>query len=45
MTRADQKLLDKQFRWLRRSRGDEFMMLSVASSILLILVAGSVGIV
>ena len=41
MTRADQKLLDKQFRWLGRLRADEFLLLSAASSILLILVLGS----
>jgi hypothetical protein len=44
MTRADQELLDKQFRWLSRSRGAEFLALSMASAILLILLLGSAGI-
>ena len=44
MTRADQELLARQFRWLSRSRGAEFLALSVTSAILLILLLGSAGI-
>lgn len=44
MTRADQQLLNKQFRWLSRLRADEFFALSAVSSILLILLLGSASI-
>jgi hypothetical protein len=44
MTRADQELLDKQFRWLSRSRGHGLLALSVTSVILVILLLGSAGI-
>jgi hypothetical protein len=44
MTQADRELLDKQFRWLRRSRADDFLALSVTSVILFILLLGTNGI-
>jgi hypothetical protein len=44
MTQADRELLDKQFRWLRRSRADDFLAFSVTSVILFILLLGSAGI-
>jgi hypothetical protein len=47
MTRRDQKLLNKQFRWLnRRPRADAdgLLVLSIASAILICLLLGSAGI-
>lgn len=44
MTQADRELLDKQFRWLRRLRADDFLAFSLTSVILFILLLGSNGI-
>lgn len=45
MTRRDQELLNKQFRWLkRRPSADGLLVLSIASAILICLLLGSAGI-
>jgi hypothetical protein len=41
MTRRDQELLDKQFRWLNRSPADGLLALSVFTTILLFVFIGS----
>ncbi len=45
MTRRDQELLNKQFRWLnRRPSATGLLALSIASAILICFLLGSVGI-
>jgi len=41
MTRRDQELLDKQFRWLDGSPADGLLALSVFTAILLFILLGS----
>jgi hypothetical protein len=40
MTRRDQALLDKQFRWLARSRANQLLALSVFTTILFCVLLG-----
>ena len=40
MTRRDQALLDKQFRWLDRSRADKLLVLSIFTTILFCVLLG-----
>ena len=40
MTPRDQALLDKQFRWLARSRADQLLALSVFTTILFCVLLG-----
>ena len=44
MTRHDQALLDKQFRWLDRSRADKFLALSIFTTILFCVLLGGTSI-
>jgi hypothetical protein len=44
MTGRDQELLDKQFRWLDRSRADKLLALSIFTSILFCVLLGGVSI-
>jgi hypothetical protein len=40
MTRRDQALLDKQFRWLHGSRADNLLVLSILTTVLFCVLLG-----
>lgn len=41
MTRRDQELLDKQFRWLDRSSAEPLLALSILTTVLFCILLGS----